>query len=276
MGLGWHGECQFRFRRGKPEYWEGGMQWFYTEDDKQVGPVSEDELRQLAESGKLSGETMVWREGMPDWQPYGKLDLGHAAPAATDAAGDAACCECGKKFPVNHMILMDDAWVCATCKPIAVQKLREGVGLYKGMRYAGFWIRFAAKFIDGIILQVGGIAMGMVVAMMLGALLVTDGENGAYATIAIAVVNLILQMAMAMAYTTWFVGKFAATPGKMMLKLQVVRPDGERVTYARALGRYFADMLSSMTLMIGYIMAGFDEEKRALHDRICDTRVIMR
>jgi uncharacterized RDD family membrane protein YckC len=33
-------------------------------------------------------------------------------------------------------------------------------------------------------------------------------------------------------------------------------------------------MLSAMILYIGYIMAGFDSQKRALHDMICDTRVI--
>ena len=37
----------------------------------------------------------------------------------------------------------------------------------------------------------------------------------------------------------------------------------------------FAEMLSSLTLGIGYIMVAFDDEKRGLHDRdICDTRVV--
>ena len=42
----------------------------------------------------------------------------------------------------------------------------------------------------------------------------------------------------------------------------------------RAVGRYFAQWLSAFILYIGYIIAGFDSEKRALHDHICDTRVI--
>ncbi|HET6371045.1 MAG TPA: RDD family protein, partial [Nitrospiria bacterium] len=41
-----------------------------------------------------------------------------------------------------------------------------------------------------------------------------------------------------------------------------------------ACGRYFAEILSGIILCIGYIMAAFDDEKRALHDRICGTRVI--
>jgi len=42
----------------------------------------------------------------------------------------------------------------------------------------------------------------------------------------------------------------------------------------QAVGRYLAYLLNSFTLLIGFIIAGFDTEKRALHDRICDTRVV--
>ena len=81
-------------------------------------------------------------------------------------------------------------------------------------------------------------------------------------------------MALQVAYEVYFIGRFGATLGKMALKLKVVRPDGSPVSYMRALGRHFAKYLSAIILLIGYIMAAFDEEKRALHDRICDTRVV--
>ena len=60
----------------------------------------------------------------------------------------------------------------------------------------------------------------------------------------------------------------------MACQIKVVSDEGEPITYMRALGRHFAEMLSALILMIGYIMAAFDDEKRALHDRICSTRVI--
>jgi uncharacterized RDD family membrane protein YckC len=60
----------------------------------------------------------------------------------------------------------------------------------------------------------------------------------------------------------------------MALGLKVVRPNGGPVSPGRAFGRYFAKWLSSMTLGIGYIIAGFDAEKRAMHDMIVDTRVV--
>jgi uncharacterized RDD family membrane protein YckC len=74
----------------------------------------------------------------------------------------------------------------------------------------------------------------------------------------------------------FFVGKYGATPGKMACRLKIVESEGGKVTYARAVGRHFAKYISMITLYIGFLMAAFDEQKRSLHDRICDTRVIRR
>jgi uncharacterized RDD family membrane protein YckC len=65
-----------------------------------------------------------------------------------------------------------------------------------------------------------------------------------------------------------------ATLGKLALGLRVVRSDGESLGWGVSIGRYFMNIVSAIILAIGYIMAGFDPEKRALHDRVCDTRVI--
>ena len=82
-----------------------------------------------------------------------------------------------------------------------------------------------------------------------------------------------LYLVLSIAYTTYFLGEYSATPGKMACGLKVVRPDGEKISYGRAFGRFFAEFLSSIISGIGYLMVAFDGEKRALHDRICDTRV---
>jgi uncharacterized RDD family membrane protein YckC len=87
-------------------------------------------------------------------------------------------------------------------------------------------------------------------------------------------VAFVVSLLIGCAYETFFITRFAATPGKMALGLKVLRPDGSGVTAGRAAGRYFAKQLSAMILLIGYILAAFDAQKRALHDMICDTRVI--
>jgi hypothetical protein len=45
------------------------MQWYYSKNAAQLGPVSLDELRAKLASGEVLSTDMVWREGMPDWRP---------------------------------------------------------------------------------------------------------------------------------------------------------------------------------------------------------------
>ena len=61
---------------------------------------------------------------------------------------------------------------------------------------------------------------------------------------------------------------------KMACGLRVTDLQGQRLTFARATGRFFAKILSGLTLTIGYIIAGFTERKQALHDFVAGTYVL--
>ena len=241
------------------------MDWYYSNEGSQVGPVSDEVLQGLVSAGTITPHTLVWRDGMENWQPFSSIQF--AAGTLAPAAGPLVCVECGRPFPEDEMIRYGTSWVCAGCKPVFFQKLKEGVALAGSFVYAGFWVRFAAKFVDGLILWV----VNMGVSLALG--LASQGSSARFGT-ALFFVTFFIQTAIGAAYSGFFLGKFGATPGKMALGLKVVRPDGSPITYVRAVGRHFAEWISSMTLLIGYIMVAFDEEKRSLHDRICDTRVI--
>ena len=60
------------------------------------------------------------------------------------------------------------------------------------------------------------------------------------------------------------------------MRLKVTDLEGRRLTFARACARFFAKWLSLITLGLGYAMAGFDEQKQALHDRVAGTLVLYR
>jgi uncharacterized RDD family membrane protein YckC len=62
----------------------------------------------------------------------------------------------------------------------------------------------------------------------------------------------------------------------MAIGIKVTDLNGNRISFGRATGRYFAKILSGMILMIGYIMAGFTEKKQALHDMIASCLVVMK
>ncbi|RJP24324.1 MAG: RDD family protein [Candidatus Abyssobacteria bacterium SURF_5] len=245
------------------------MDWYYVENGQKAGPVSDEELQSMVTTGVITSKDLVWRRGMADWRPYG--DVQNQTVALTEQRV-FPCVECGKSFPADEMVAYSGSRVCAACKPIFFQRLQEGARLPATLRYAGFWIRFAAKFVDWFILGV----VNAVIQLSFG-FMVTPPQPGAMPSAGFfigSVLMMIAQIGVAVFYATYFVGKFAATPGKMACGLKIVTPDGGKVSYWRACGRYFAEILSAMILLIGYIMAAFDSEKQALHDRICSTRVI--
>jgi uncharacterized RDD family membrane protein YckC len=249
------------------------MKWYYTNMGAQVGPISEKEFQALVREGKIKSNTKVWNSTMSDWQDYGTVAGGEpqAPPKEEWTSGgpeEAACSECGRVSMQENMIRYGDTWVCGECKPIFVQKLKEGVTLAGTMEYAGFWIRFGAKVVDWIIVGIVNTA----IAFMLGIMAATPSDTSG--SLAFVMIGNLFQFVVDAVYTTWFVGRYGATLGKMICRIKVVTADGGRVSYANALGRYFAAILSGMILLIGYIMAAFDDQKRALHDRICNTRVV--
>ena len=276
--------------------------WYFVENNQQTGPVDDAEFARLVGQGRIQAATLVWNETMANWVPYAQMRAAsvqrQAEALATGAAADAPgadlaplraaagthataplaihCAECGQSFPPDEVIPINGQWICAGCKPLALQKLREGVDSPTTRRYAGFWIRFAAKLIDGAALFLVNLLVGFCIQGVFAAL--GAAANGSSVTLGFVVlgVTLLVQLLIGLCYTVFFLGRFAATPGKMACGLVVVRPDGSVLTHARAAGRHFADLLSSLTLCIGYLIAAFDLEKRALHDHICDTRVVYR
>jgi uncharacterized RDD family membrane protein YckC len=259
------------------------MNWYYLDAGQQVGPVEEAQLEELFKTGRIQADTFIWREGMAYWRPYSEmkptsLRVAAATPAPAAAplsAGEAVCAECNGVFNIQDMIRHGNIHVCANCKPIFMQKLAEGARLNTGeLSYASVWTRFAAVFVDGLIL----FAVNMVIRMMAGAGIVVGmgSRTQSEGAIALQMVLFFIQIAIALSYETVMIGKYGATLGKMACKIRVVTADGGKVSYMRALGRHFAKILSYMICLAGYIMAFFDDEKRALHDRICNTRVVLK
>jgi uncharacterized RDD family membrane protein YckC len=193
------------------------------------------------------------------------------------------CSQCGQPAPPDELARFGETLICPNCKNSYVQRLREGVApMQPAFRYAGFWIRFVAALIDGIIL---GVSSSAVMLLLLGRAFrpfvqVRPDATPAQALAAFGTIlgafalGAVVGEIIGATYEGFFVSRVGATPGKMVLSLKVVRPNGGPITLGRAIGRYFAKRLSSITLGIGYIIAGFDAQKRAMHDMIVDTRVI--
>ena len=159
------------------------------------------------------------------------------------------------------------------------------------MEYGGFWIRVGAYLIDGFLLGlifwfiISPIFMKMFSGMfsslpMMDPSTMTEAQMQAvFADAASRMMKMvwltqIINMALMGGYFIILEGGPGQTLGKKALGLRVVTPEGERIGYLKAFARYIGRIISGVILGIGFIMAAFDDEKRTLHDRMCDTRVV--
>jgi uncharacterized RDD family membrane protein YckC len=135
-----------------------------------------------------------------------------------------------------------------------------------GWHYAGFWVRFLAFVIDGILLGIISAALTPVWGPQFtttGTHLEIDAQANALSTL----VGLI-----------YFAGLWAwrgQTVGMMPFNMQVVGvADGKKIDVMRALLRYVGFIIAALPLLIGLIWAAFDARKQGWHDKIASTVVI--
>ncbi len=184
------------------------------------------------------------------------------------------CALCGKRYTPEELLCFEERWICARCKPVYFQTLQEDMGLTQHLHYAGFWIRAVAIIIDSVILHFMSLAMNIVFVFLIQAPLIASMGRTAEVLFLQGLIGFSLQMLLPISYSCFFLRNFAATPGKMLLGIQVLCSNGAYLSYTHALARFFAKFLSTILFGVGYLMAAFDVEKRALHDRLCDTRVV--
>jgi len=265
------------------------MKWYYADSGRQVGPVEESVLDDLVRQGTVRDETLVWCEGMAAWQRHGAVrggsNPGQAAPPPAVAPAPAPalggdnryCSECGRAVPASQLTSYGEVSVCAQCQPAYAQRLSGAT-----RHFGGFWIRFVAIVIDGIILGVVGLIIRIPLGLAMGGVGLGLGRDpdpsqvlaALPAILSLAGLSFLIQMGLSLAYEVYFLSTKGATPGKMALGLKVTRADGSTISAGLAAGRFFAKYLSGLILLIGFIMAAFDREKRSLHDHSFGTRVV--
>jgi uncharacterized RDD family membrane protein YckC len=135
-------------------------------------------------------------------------------------------------------------------------------------RYAGFWRRVLAFILDQVLLTIaGGVA-----SIVLGIAILGLGAHGRRDVH--DVISLFPFLWTWLYYALLESSPLQSTVGKMACGLIVTDIDGQRISFGRATGRYFAKILSAIIIGIGFFMAGWTRRKQALHDIICDTLVL--
>jgi uncharacterized RDD family membrane protein YckC len=131
---------------------------------------------------------------------------------------------------------------------------------------AGFWIRFAALFIDGLILAIPSILLSFGSFAASGAFGRRFGWVGPFP---FSFGSLVLSFV----YNWLMIGMYnGQTLGKKLLGIRIARPDGTPVDVTVAAVRAGMALVSRLVLSLGYLWAAWDPEKRTWHDIVADTR----
>lgn len=118
------------------------------------------------------------------------------------------------------------------------------------MVYSGFWRRFVAVFLDGLIMLIPAWILGLLLPYVGGIIL-------------------------GLIYKPVFeASALKGTPGKAMMGMVVLSESGERLTLKQAYIRYFCSILSGIVLCIGYLMNLFTAKRQTLHDMIAECVVV--
>lgn len=197
-------------------------------------------------------------------------------------AGDAVFCQsCGTPVIRAAAALLNPA--AATVSPHA------GVGAIayaSNVTYAGFWLRFVAYLIDGVIIGFAILVLFVPLFFLMGGVAMLEAlprghverfEPGQW----MAFLSLVFTLVAFSSIAKWLYfaylesGEKQATLGKQALGIYVTDLAGQRITFGRATGRFFAKIVTSLIPFgIGYMMAGFTERRQALHDMIASTLVL--
>ena len=132
---------------------------------------------------------------------------------------------------------------------------------------ASIGARYAALLIDAMLILI------MVMTLRAG---VSWLGNGIPFTsqIIFGVIFMLFALTLGFTYNTLFIGICGQTPGKMLLRIQVVAADYSAMTYRRAMLREVLGKTISLPLLLGYFMAMFNPRRLAAHDKIADTCVV--
>lgn len=240
--------------------------WYYVDRQEQrQGPMAAQVIRDAYRRGQLDDETLVWRDGLAQWQPIrqvaselGVIDLPAMPlpPAPPDGTSPYA--------PPSTVVSQASNYVASRGDVV----------------YAGFWRRWAAWVVDSILVGMANYAVLMIVAVVFGlgfGAFASPSNSGDFGVAQVATLIAIYVSGptlSALYYVFQESSEAQATLGKRLFGIKVTDADGHRLSRKHALGRWFSHLLCYVTAYIGYLVVAFTDRKQGLHDMAAGTLVV--
>jgi len=137
--------------------------------------------------------------------------------------------------------------------------------------YAGFWIRLVARFIDWLILM----SLAFVIILLpffKHGIIPTYEQNVSISSL----ILILFWFIIAIVYDIYFIKKYNATPGKMIMRIKVIKVDNSNITWGDSILRWFIYRIGSgwWVLFLGALWVIWDKKKQGWHDKVANTLVI--
>ncbi|HET7465783.1 MAG TPA: RDD family protein [Candidatus Dormibacteraeota bacterium] len=146
--------------------------------------------------------------------------------------------------------------------------------------YAGFWIRFVARFVDGLIVGIP-LTIVLFVLVAIGGVIGSNtsdqnAQNAAAGVLGGAFVLFYIVALLGIAgYQIYFWGTSGQTIAMRLFHLRVVdATTGAPIGIGRAIVRWLMTLVNSWACYIGWIWVAFDARKQGWHDKVASSVVL--
>ena len=251
------------------------MKWYFidesiTDGERRQGPYTIDDIREFVKQGKIIDTTLVWHSGEEDWKPW-------SAYKEDEPPADINNDQAREELLQNTIKALEEA-----------MKNEQFVM----RRYAGFFTRMAAFLIDIFILGFfGGIVLcTLAVLGFIDLKALQEAVDSVPNPVTADAINklasipgvgpfITLSGLFQAIYFIVFHAIFSATPGKMIMRIHVETREGNKIGWIGSVARYLCSLFTQATLPflygLGYLIVLVDPKRRALHDWIARTSVVL-
>jgi len=177
---------------------------------------------------------------------------------APNASNARFCTNCGSSL------------MKASAAPYQTPSSQPEAALVSAYAFAGFWKRWLAYIIDGILFSS---LFFLAIFLMTGSLF-NYSSSGEKEVMAIFGLFIFYFPAWWLYFALMESSAFQGTLGKKIVGIKVTDINGQPINFGQATGRHFSSLLSGLSFDIGYLLAAFTARKQALHDMIANTLVV--
>jgi uncharacterized RDD family membrane protein YckC len=237
--------------------------WYYVSGGERLGPVDDAALDELVRRGLVGPDTLVWREGMPAWQPYASVR--GPVPAAAPLPPPAAAPPPAYGPPVGS----------------ALYPPRSGVYFDYALwptRVFGALVDYAFVLVAMIVLYLlGFVVFGSLVGLGSGFNVGAVSDFGSTACCCMLLLLPISSLAVGIYNKVYRVSTLGFSIGQGVMKIKVVDAQGNKLSFGQAFVRLLVQAALSLiwiASVLDHLWPLWDERRQTLHDKAVSCYVI--